>query len=104
MLEFTGIRRGVHHDQNDVVTQNALRRLRNIEGQIRGLQKMVENDKYCIDILTQISAARAALNSVGMKVLRRHVETCVSDAIEDGGTGSDEMINELMMILSRQEL
>ncbi|MBT3274131.1 MAG: metal-sensitive transcriptional regulator [Spirochaetales bacterium] len=104
LLELAGKEKGAYHDPNDAVTVNALRRLRNIEGQIRGIQKMVEMDKYCIDILTQISAARSALNSVGMKVLRRHVETCVSEAIEERGAGSDEMIDELMMILSRQEL
>ena len=96
--------KGVHHDTNDPVTRNILSRLKNIEGQVRGIQRMVEEDQYCIDILTQISAARSALNSVGMKVLRRHVRTCVSDAIRDGGTSSDEMINELMSVLAKQQL
>ena len=93
-LEVAG--KGVPHETNDPVTRNILNRLRNIEGQVRGIHRMVENDKYCIDILTQLSAARSALNSVGMKVLRRHVETCVSEAIKDGGTSKEEMINELM--------
>jgi DNA-binding FrmR family transcriptional regulator len=97
-------RKGVPHDVGDAVTQNVLSRLRNIEGQIRGLQRMVEGDQYCIDILTQISAVRSALNSVGMKVLRRHIDTCVSEAIKNGGETKDEMIEELMTILSRQEL
>ena len=97
-------RKGVPHDTTDEVTQNVLRRLRNIEGQIRGLQRMVEEDQYCIDILTQVSAARSALNSVGMKILRRHIDTCVSEALKDGGESKDEMIEELMTILSRQEL
>lgn len=97
-------RKGVRHDAADGVTQNVLRRLRNIEGQVRGLQRMVEEDQYCIDILTQVSAVRSALNSVGMKVLRRHIDTCVTEAIKDGGEGKDEMIEELMTILSRQEL
>ena len=96
--------KGVHHDTNDPVTRNILSRLKNIEGQIRGIQRMVEEDQYCIDILTQVSAARSALNSVGMKILRRHVQTCVSDAIRDGGAGSDEMINELMSIFAKQQL
>ena len=98
------MKKGVHHDVSDGVTQNVLRRLRNIEGQVRGLQRMVEDDQYCIDILTQISAARSALNSVGMKVLRRHIETCVTEAIKNDGESRDEMIDELMTILSRQEL
>ena len=104
ITEVKAEHKGVHHDANDGVTQNVLRRLRNIEGQIRGLHRMVEEDQYCIDILTQISAARSALNSVGMKVLRRHIDTCVSEAIKDGGQSKDEMIEELMTILSRQEL
>ena len=96
--------KGVPHETNNPVTRNILNRLNNIEGQVRGVQRMVEEDKYCIDILTQISAVRSALNSVGMKVLRRHVETCVSDAIKDGGTSADEMINELMAIISKQPI
>ena len=97
-------RKGVRHDTADGVTQNVLRRLRNIEGQVRGLQRMVEEDQYCIDILTQVSAVRSALNSVGMKVLRRHIDTCVTEAIQDGGESKAEMIEELMTILSRREL
>jgi CsoR family transcriptional regulator, copper-sensing transcriptional repressor len=96
--------KGVPHEINDPATRNILNRLRNIEGQTRGIQKMVEEDQYCIHILTQISAAKSALNSVGMKILRRHVETCVSEAIRDGGNSKDEMINELMSILSKQQL
>jgi DNA-binding FrmR family transcriptional regulator len=65
---------------------------------------MVEEDQYCIDIITQISAVRSALNSVGMKILRRHIETCVSESIKDSGHGKDEMIEELMVVLSRQQL
>jgi DNA-binding FrmR family transcriptional regulator len=61
-------KRGVPHNRNDAMTQNILQRLRNIEGQLRGIHRMVEEDQYCIDILTQISAARSALNSVGTKV------------------------------------
>jgi DNA-binding FrmR family transcriptional regulator len=84
---------------------NALRRLKNIEGQVRGLQRMVEEEKYCIDILTQLSAVRAALNQVGMLVLRRHVEHCVADAIKStDGLASSRVIDELMLVLSRGEL
>ena len=85
--------KGVPHSVDDPITKNLLRRLRNIEGQVRGLQRMIEEDQYCIDILTQISAARSALNSVGMKVLRRHIDTCVTAAIRDGGNGKAEMID-----------
>ena len=82
-----------------------VRRLRNIEGQIRGLQRMVGEEKYCIDIMTQISAARAALNQVGMLVLQRHVEHCVADAIKSPDpVARREVIEELMSVLSKGEL
>jgi DNA-binding FrmR family transcriptional regulator len=85
------------------VNQRALRRLKNIEGQVRGLHRMVDEEKYCVDILTQISAVRAALHSVGMLILRRHVETCVSNAIETGGTERTEIIDELMNVLAKEK-
>ena len=96
--------KGVHHDTNDPVTRNILSRLKNIEGQVRGIQRMVEEDQYCIDILTQVSAARSAMNSVGMKILHRHINTCVTDAIQEDGDNKNPMIEELMTILSRQEI
>lgn len=86
------------------VNEKALRRLKNIEGQVRGLQRMVKEEKYCVDILTQISAVRAALNSVGMVILKRHIETCVSEAIEAGGAERLQIIDELMGVLSKEEL
>lgn len=86
------------------VNLRALRRLKNIEGQVRGLQRMVDEEKYCVDILTQISAVRAALHSVGMLIMRRHVETCVSDAIETGGTDRVEIIDELMSVLAKEKI
>jgi DNA-binding FrmR family transcriptional regulator len=79
---------------NDKVKKDALTRLRKIEGQIRGIMKMVENEKYCIDIINQISAAEKALGGVSSMIMKRHVETCVSDAIREG-QGQD-MIDELM--------
>ena len=60
------------------------RRLNRIEGQVRGLQKMVDEDRYCIDVLTQVSAAKAALESVALLLLADHTETCVADAIRSG--------------------
>jgi len=86
------------------VNQDALRRLKSIEGQIRGIGRMVEEEKYCMDILTQISAARSALNKVGMIVLRRHIEHCVSDAIRSDGMEGHKIIDELMEILSKEDL
>ncbi len=84
--------------------RNALRRLKNIEGQVRGLQRMVEEEQYCVDILTQISAVRAALKQAGMLILKRHIEHCVSDAVRAGGKEQAEIIDELMQVLSREEI
>ncbi|MCD6121259.1 MAG: metal-sensitive transcriptional regulator [Spirochaetales bacterium] len=86
------------------INQRAVRRLKNIEGQVQGIMRMVEEEKYCVDILTQVSAVRAALNSVGMLILRRHIETCVTNAIKAGGEGKTEIIDELMGILSKARL
>ncbi|HEC61509.1 MAG TPA: transcriptional regulator [bacterium] len=86
------------------VNLRVLRRLKNIEGQVRGLQRMIDEEKYCVDTLTQVSAVRAALHSVGMLILRRHVETCVSDAIESGGMDRVEIIDELMSILAKEKM
>ena len=98
--EITVLEKHGPHPTND----KALRRLKNIEGQVRGIHRMVEEEKYCVDILTQISAVRAAMNSVGMVILRRHIETCVSEAIKSGGEERTHIIEELMSILSKEEL
>ncbi len=74
-------------------------RLKRIEGQVRGLQRMVEDDKYCIDILTQLSSATAALKAVGMGLLDEHVRHCVRESIQEGG--GDEKIEELMSAVAR---
>lgn len=94
----------VHEHGPYPINEKALRRLKNIDGQVRGLQRMVKEEKYCVDILTQISAVRAALNSVGMVILKRHIETCVSEAIEAGGAERVQIIDELMSVLSKEEL
>lgn len=74
-------------------------RLRRIEGQVRGLQRMVEDDTYCIDILTQLSSVQAALRAVGMGVLDDHVRHCVRESIERGD--ADVKIEELMSAVGR---
>ena len=74
-------------------------RLRRIEGQVRGLQRMVEEDKYCIDILTQVSSVQAALRAVGMGLLDDHVRHCVRDSLEHGE--GDQKIEELMLAVGR---
>jgi DNA-binding FrmR family transcriptional regulator len=74
-------------------------RLRRIEGQVRGLQRMVEEDTYCIDVLTQVNSVVAALRAVGMGLLDDHVRHCVAESIEQGN--GDEKIEELMAAVAR---
>jgi DNA-binding FrmR family transcriptional regulator len=74
-------------------------RLRRIEGQVRGLQRMVDEDKYCIDILTQLSSVQAALRAVGMGLLDDHVRHCVRESIEHGE--GDQKVEELMAAVVR---
>jgi CsoR family transcriptional regulator, copper-sensing transcriptional repressor len=74
-------------------------RLRRIEGQVRGLQRMVDEDTYCIDILTQLNSVNAALKAVGMGLLDAHVRHCVRESIEQGQ--GDEKVEELMAAVGR---
>ena len=78
-----------------------LKRLRRIEGQVRGLQKMVEDDKYCIDILTQVSAATRALQSVALGLLEDHLAHCVTEAAAEGGDVAAEKIREASDAIAR---
>jgi DNA-binding FrmR family transcriptional regulator len=81
-----------------------LKRLNRIEGQVRGLARMVEEDRYCIDIVTQIAAVRAALRRVEEAVLRDHVDHCVRHAIASGDKAEQEQkVAELMEVLVRSE-
>ena len=75
-----------------------LNRLSRIEGQVRGVRKMVETDCYCIDILTQVSAVQAALNAFNRELLANHIRTCVA---EDIRSGKDETIDELVSTLQK---
>jgi DNA-binding FrmR family transcriptional regulator len=77
------------------------RRLRRIEGQIRGLQKMVEDDRYCIDVLTQISSATRALQVVAMSLLDDHLRHCVSDAIAWGSADANDKLTEATAAVAR---
>jgi len=76
-----------------------LKRLRRIEGQVRGLQKMVEEDRYCAEILTQISSVHEALRGVGREVMRHHLSHCASSAIRSGGKKADGMYDELVDLM-----
>jgi CsoR family transcriptional regulator, copper-sensing transcriptional repressor len=78
-----------------------LKRLRRIEGQVRGLQKMVEDDKYCIDILTQMSAATRALQSVALGLLEDHLAHCVTEAIAEGGDVAAAKVREASDAIAR---
>jgi CsoR family transcriptional regulator, copper-sensing transcriptional repressor len=76
-------------------------RLRRIEGQVRGLQRMVDEDAYCIDILTQVAAVQTALEQVAVNVLDGHVRHCVADAVSADGPQADEKLDELMAAVRR---
>ena len=78
-----------------------LRRLRRVEGQIRGLQRMVDEDAYCIDVLTQVSAATRALESVALELLGDHLAHCVRDAVAEGGPVGDAKITEAQAAIER---
>jgi DNA-binding FrmR family transcriptional regulator len=80
--------------------QQLQNRLRRIEGQVRGLQRMVEQEAYCVDILTQISSIVSASEKVALILLKDHVEHCVREAIEDG-EHSDEKVAELSVAVKR---
>ncbi|AQP51077.1 metal-sensitive transcriptional regulator [Tessaracoccus flavescens] len=78
-----------------------LRRLKLIEGQTRGIARMVENDQYCIDILTQVAAVTSALKAVSLGLLEDHLEHCVADAARQGGPEADAKLEEAMQAIKR---
>ena len=81
--------------------EKILARLRRIEGQVRGLQRMVDEEAYCVDILTQIGSVVSASEKVGAILLKDHVEHCVRESIEKGGLEADEKIEELTTAVER---
>ncbi|MDI6870886.1 MAG: metal-sensitive transcriptional regulator [Bacillota bacterium] len=90
-------RHTAHSDQ--LHKAQLLRRLARIEGQVRGIRRLVEEDAYCVDVLVQISAARAALQAVGLSILDRHIRTCVTSAIK--AERADESVKELIDVIKR---
>lgn len=78
-----------------------LKRLRRIEGQVRGLQKMVEEERYCADIMTQISSVHEALRSVGRELMRNHLRHCAAEAIRKGDESAEGMYDELVELMYR---
>lgn len=86
-----------YHDSKDA----QLKRLRRIEGQVRGLQRMVEQDQYCIDVLTQVAAATKALQSFSLGLLEEHLAHCVVDAARHGGPQADAKVKEAADAIAR---
>jgi len=76
-------------------------RLRRVEGQVRGVQRMVDDDAYCIDVLTQIAAATKALQAVALELLDQHLAHCVADAMAEGGAAADAKIAEASAAIAR---
>lgn len=87
-----------HKDRDEVEKKDLMNRLKRIEGQVRGIEKMLENDTYCTDILIQVSAITSALNSFNKVLLSNHMKTCVADNIRNG---NDEVIDELVDTLQK---
>ncbi|MFK0045337.1 metal-sensitive transcriptional regulator [Streptomyces sp. NPDC090741] len=92
----TGVVHGYHHQKDE-----HLKRLRRIEGQIRGLQRLVDEDVYCIDILTQVSASTKALQSFALQLLEEHLRHCVADAAVKGGAEIDAKVEEATKAIAR---
>ncbi|MFC4618761.1 metal-sensitive transcriptional regulator [Camelliibacillus cellulosilyticus] len=85
--------------RSDKEKERVINRLKRIEGQVRGLQSMIENDRYCMDILIQLSAIQSALKKVGYSVLERHAKTCVTRSIQSGD--GDDIIDELLEVIQQ---
>ncbi len=95
-MSMTTDERHIHSAQD---TDALLKRLKRIEGQVRGVQKMVEEGRYCLDILTQLQAITAASEKVGQQLLEGHIRGCIADAIKE--ERGDEAISELMRVLGK---
>lgn len=89
---------GKKKERNDKEYKDLMNRLKRIEGQVRGVEGMLENDAYCTDILIQVSAVTSALNSFNKALLANHMRTCVVDSIREG---NDEVIDELVTALQK---
>ena len=89
---------GKHKDRDDKEKKDLMNRLKRIEGQVRGVENMLESDAYCTDILIQVSAITSALNSFNKVLLANHMKTCVTENIRNG---NDEIIDELVVTLQK---
>lgn len=101
MEEINNVCPGCSHktkERSEKEKRSMINRLSRIEGQVRGIRKMVENDTYCPDILIQVSAVNAALNSFNKVLLAEHIRTCVTEDIREG---KEETIDELVVVLQK---
>lgn len=87
-----------HKERSETEEKDLLNRLNRIEGQIRGIRNMVETERYCVDILTQVSAVQAALNSFNKILLNNHIKTCVTENMR---SGNEEIVDELCRTIQR---
>lgn len=87
-----------HKDRSEAEKKDLITRLNRIEGQIRGIKRMVEEDAYCVDILTQVSAASSAINSFSKELLARHIKGCVAEDIREG---HEDKVDELVRMLQK---
>ncbi|MEX1184952.1 MAG: metal-sensitive transcriptional regulator [Gemmatimonadota bacterium] len=83
------------------IRERNLKRLRRIEGQVRGIQRMIDDDRYCADIMTQISSIHEALRSVGRELMRNHLKHCAASAIRAGDDEADDMYDEIIDLMYR---
>ncbi|MGW0818066.1 metal-sensitive transcriptional regulator [Streptomyces viridiviolaceus] len=86
---------------NQARRDNIVRRLRRIEGQVRGLQRMVEEDAYCVNVLTQVAATNAALQSCAVALLEEHLNGCITEALVNGGEQAQEKVSEASKAIAR---
>ena len=98
---YSGVMAEVTKPRADEAKTAYLNRLRRIEGQVRGLEKMVDDDKYCIDILTQVSAVTKALEAFALALLDDHLGSCIKDAVRTGGSVADDKIREASQAIAR---
>ena len=97
--EPAGVRKAVAVDAG--AKERNLARLKRVEGQVRGIYKMVEEDRYCADIVGQLSAVQEALRAVGRELMRNHLRHCASNAFRHGGAEADQMCDELIELMYR---
>lgn len=96
---YLGGERVVQVNSDNAPKEDVMRRLKKIEGQVKGLQRMVDQDKYCVDILIQIAAVRAAINKVGVLIVESHSRECLIRAVEENR--QDESVDELVSVLAK---